>query len=59
MRKQNEPIIPIVIQKSDKVNAFVMLDRDFYCEKLVKHDHLDSNINVKIDSNSDKKFFQN
>ena len=59
MRKQNEPIIPIVIQKSDKVTAFIMLDREFYYEKLVKHDHLDSNINVKIDSNSDKKFFQN
>ena len=47
----------IVIQKADKVNTFVILDKEFYFEKLVKRDHLDSNTYVKIDSNSDKKVF--
>ena len=47
----------IVIQKADKVNTFVILDKEFYFEKLVKRDHLDSNTYVKIDSNSEKKVF--
>ena len=47
----------IVIQKADKVNTFVILDKEFYFKKLVEHDHLDSNIYVRIDSNSDKKVF--
>ena len=49
----------IVIQKADKVNTFVILGREFYFEKLVRRDHLDSNTYVKIDNNSDKKVFQN
>ena len=34
----------IVIKKTDKVNTFVILDKEFYFEKLVKCDLLDSNI---------------
>ena len=45
----------IVIQKAEKVNIFAMLE--FYFEKLVRRDHLDPNTYVKIDSNSEKKFF--
>ena len=33
----------IVIKKTDKVNTFVILDKEFYFEKLVKRDLLDSN----------------
>ena len=47
----------IVIQKADKVNTFVMLDKESYCEKLEKHDHLNFYTYVKIDSNSDQKVF--
>ena len=47
----------IVIQKADKVSTFVILDKEFYFEKLVKRVHLDSNTYVEIDSNSDKKVF--
>ena len=47
----------IVIQKADKVNTFVILDKEFYIEKLVRRGHLASNTYVKIDSNSDKKVF--
>ena len=47
----------IVIQKADKVNTFVILDKEFYFEKLVRRGHLDSNTYVIIDSNSDKKAF--
>ena len=45
------------MQKTDKVNTFVILDKGFCFEKLVKCDHLNSNTYVKIDSNSDKKLF--
>ena len=47
----------IAIQKADKVNTFVILDKEFCFEKLVTCDHLDSNIYVKNDSNSDKNVF--
>ena len=47
----------VVIQKAHKVNTFVILDKKFYFEKLVRRDHLDSNTYVKIDSNSGKKIF--
>ena len=43
------------VSKADKVNTFVILDKEFYFERLVKCDHLDSNTYVKIDSNSEKK----
>ena len=33
----------VVIQKADKVNTFVISDKEFYFEKLVRRDHLDSN----------------
>ena len=33
----------IIIKKTDKVNTFVILDKEFYFEKLVKRDLLDSN----------------
>ena len=32
-----------IIQKADKVNTFVILDKELYFEKLVKRGHLDSN----------------
>ena len=47
----------IVIQKADKINKFSILEKEFYFEKSVRHDHLDFNTYVKIDSNSDKKVF--
>ena len=47
----------IVIQRADKVNTFVILDKEFYFEKLVNDHHLDSNTYVKNDSNMDKKVF--
>ena len=47
----------IVIQKADKGNTSVILDKEFFFEKLLRRDHLDSNTYVKIDSNSDKKVF--
>ena len=33
------------------------MDREFYVEKLIKNDHLESNTYQKIDQNSDKKVF--
>ena len=47
----------IVIKEVHKVNKFVILDREMYFERLVKHDHLDSNTNVKTDRNSDQQVF--
>ena len=47
----------IIIQKADKVNTLVIMDREFYVEKLIKNDHLESNTYQKIDQNSDKKVF--
>ena len=47
----------IVIQKENNVNTFVMLDKEFYFEKLAKRDYLDSNTYVNIDSYPDKKVF--
>ena len=47
----------IVIQKADKINAFVVLHKEFYFKKLVKCNHLDSNTFVKIDSNIGKNVF--
>ena len=46
-----------IIQKADKVNMFVILDNNFYFEKLVKCDHLNANTYVEVDSNSNKKVF--
>ena len=50
-------ISDIIIQKADKVNTLVIMDREFYVEKLIKNDHLESNTYQKIDQNSDKKVF--
>ena len=47
----------IVIQKAGKVSTFVILEKKFYFEKLLKRDYLDSNTYVKIDSKRNKKVF--
>ena len=48
----------IIIQKENKVNAFVILDKEFYFKKLVKCDPLDSNM-LKLIVTVTKRFFQN
>ena len=44
----------IAMQKAEKIKKFVILDEEFYFEQLVKCNHSDSIIYVKIDSSSDK-----
>ena len=45
----------IVIKKADKVSTFVIMDKDYYKEKLVLKDHLSTNSYTKVDSLTDEK----
>ena len=47
----------IVIKKADKTNVFVIMDKEFYRDKLVLGDHLNTSTYELTDENSDKKVF--
>ena len=43
------------IKKADKGSAFVIMDKDYYRDKLVLNDHLQSDTYKEVDANSDEK----
>ena len=47
----------IVIKKADKTNVFVVMDTDFYRDKLVLQDHLNTSTYEQVDDKVDKKVF--
>ena len=49
----------IVIKKADKGSMFVVLDTEFYRDKLVLHDHLNTDTYEIIPSNTDNKVMKN
>lgn len=48
----------IVIKKADKVNTLVIMDKDYYTNKLVMNDHLSTNTYQKVDNNADKTVYK-
>ena len=48
----------IIIKKADKSNIIVIMDTEFYKNKLVLTDYLNNNNYEKADVNADKKVFQ-
>ena len=49
----------IIIKKADKGGMFVILDTDFYRDKLVLKDHLHTNTYETVPLNTDKKVMKN
>ena len=49
----------LVITKADKGNTLVLMDKDYYCNTLVMKHHLNTSTYQKVDSNSDKRVFNN
>ena len=49
----------LVIRKADKGNTLVLMDKDYYCGTLVMKQHLSTSTYQKVDSNSDKRVFNN
>ena len=49
----------LVIRKTDKGNTLVLMDKDYYCNTLVMKHHLNTSTYQKVDSNSDKRVFNN
>ena len=49
----------LVIRKADKGNTLVLMDKDCYCNTLVMKHHLNTSTYQKVDSNSDKRVFNN
>lgn len=47
----------IIIQKADKGNTLVIVNKDYYNSKLVLHDHLDTPTYEKVPKDNDKKTF--
>ena len=48
----------IVIKKADKTNVFVIMDTDFYRDKLVLKDHLQTSTYEVTTKEADKKVFE-
>ena len=48
----------IVIKKADKTNVFVIMDTDFYRDKLVLEDHLHTSTYELTTQQADKKVFK-
>ena len=48
----------IVIKKADKGGMFVILSKNFYRDKMVLHDHLNTNTYEKVNDNADKKVME-
>ena len=49
----------LVITKADKGNTLVLMDKGYYCNTLVMKHHLNTSTYQKVDSNSDKRVFNN
>ena len=49
----------LVIRKADKGNTLVLMDKDYYCNTLVMKHHLNTSTYEKVDSDSDKRVFNN
>ena len=49
----------LVIRKADKGNTLALMDKDYYCGTLVMKQHLSTSTYQKVDSNSDKRVFNN
>ena len=49
----------LVIGKDDKGNTLVLMDKDYFCNTSVKKHHLNTSKYEKVDSNSDKRIFNN
>ena len=49
----------LVIRKTDKCNTLVLMEKDYYCNILVMKHHLNTSTYQKIDSNSNKRIFNN
>ena len=47
-----------MIKKADKGGMFVILDKDFYRDKMVLHDHLNTDTYEIVNDNSDKKVME-
>ena len=48
----------VVIKKADKGNVLVIMDREFYRQKLVLQDHLHTACYTKVDTDSDESVFE-
>ena len=46
----------LVIRKGDK-STLVIMDKDYYCDTVVVKHHLNTNTYQEVDSNSDKRVF--
>ena len=49
----------LVIRKADKGSTLVLLNKDYYCNTLVMKQHLNTCTYQKVDSNNDKRVFNN
>ena len=49
----------IIVQKADKISAFVILGKKYYNDKLIMEDHLSKDTYRKVDTNSDQKTYIN
>ena len=49
----------LVIRKTDKCNTLVLMEKDYYCNILVMKHHLNTSTYQKIDSNRNKRIFNN
>ena len=49
----------VVIRKADKGNTLMLMDKDYYFNTLVMKHHLNTGTYQKVDSNSDKRVFNN
>ena len=57
--KQLKSHTDIVIKKADKGSMFVVLDTEFYRDKLVLHDHLNTDTYEIVPSSTDNKVMKN
>ena len=57
--KQLKSHTDIVIKKADKGSIFVVLDTEFYRDKLVLHDHLNTDTYEIVPSSTDNKVMKN
>ena len=49
----------VIIKKADKGNVMVIMDTDFYRDKLVLNDHLNTDCYTKADQDSDTSVYKN
>ena len=59
LTKELQEVQDLVIRKTDKCNTLVLMEKDYYCNILVMKHHLNTSTYQKIDSNSNKRIFNN